>query len=63
MGVGRYSFSGDILDMEFERVAEEGRVFNERVPSFRAKVNGPGNEMELWPVDGGERVIWERVGP
>ena len=61
-GLGRYSFSADTLELQFERVAEEGRVSNEQVPSFRARVSGPGNEIELSPLDGGARVTWKREG-
>jgi len=62
VGAGRYTFSGDVLELKFERVAEDGRVFKEQVPSFRAKVSGPGNDVELMPLDGDEKVMWKREG-
>ena len=59
-GLGRYSLSGDVLELKFERLAEEGKVLEQRVPTFRAAVSGPGNEIKLEPIEGGENVMWRR---
>lgn len=52
----------DVLELKFEKVAEDSRVVERGVPTFRAKVSGPGNEMKLGPVEGGESVVWKREG-
>ena len=48
------------MELKFERLAEEGKVLEQRVPTFRAAVSGPGNEIKLEPIEGGENVMWRR---
>lgn len=60
-GTGRYSFSNEELRLEWRVVTEEKRSVETPNLPFLAKVEGPGNEIELRPVEGGPPLAWKRA--
>lgn len=59
-GIGRYTFDGNWLEMWFEKNVTSGRLEESAIPTYRAKVSGPGNELRL-TMDVGDAVVWKRT--
>jgi hypothetical protein len=61
IGVGTFKLSKEVLMLRIERLWAKGRPRHALMPAFMARIEGPGNQLTLSPVDGNQSIQWRRA--